>query len=155
MKSEIQNIVSLLERTFDKGAWHGPAVKEALADLSADEASHRLPGTHSIIELVGHMTAWRRYLIKKLSGDFSYKVTDDLNFPQAVDWNVVVEELLDSQVQLIAALKALPAEKLSEQVPWTEESFTYYRIIHGIIHHDLYHAGQIILIRKASAKQSL
>jgi uncharacterized damage-inducible protein DinB len=155
MDPEIQNIVSLLERTFEKNAWHGPAVKEVLAGLSAEEAFHRLPNTHSIIELVAHMTAWRRYLINSLSGDFSYKVTDDLNFPNANDWNMTLEELIDSQQQLIAALKALPSEKLSIQVPWTEQSFTYYTIIHGLIHHDLYHAGQIILIRKATAQQSL
>lgn len=155
MHAEIHNLVSLLQLTFEKGAWHGPAVKEVLAGLSKEEAVQRLPHTHSIIELISHMTAWRTYLIKRLSGDFSYKVTDERNFPQQENLHAAVEELTLSQHQLIAAVGALPAEKLSAQVPWTEEPFTYYTLIHGIIHHDLYHAGQIKLIRKAVAKQTL
>lgn len=155
MHPEIRNIVSLLQRTFEKGAWHGPAVKEVLAGLSEEEALQRLPHTHSIIELIGHMTAWRTYLTKRLSGDLSYNVTDHLNFPQVESLRTAMEELTASQRQLIAALEALPAELLTAQVPWTEESFTYYTIIHGIIHHDMYHAGQIMLIRKAAAKQTL
>ena len=154
MGSEMQNIVSLLKRTFEGGAWHGPSVKETLATVSEQQAFHRLPNTHSIIELVAHMTAWRRYLLKKLAGDLTYRITDELNFPQPHDWNQTVQELKETQNELLKAIGALPLANLNEQVPWTKEPFTYYTLLHGIIHHDLYHIGQINLIRKSGLEQS-
>ena len=154
MEAELHNLVSLLERTFTKGAWHGPSVMETLDTVSGRQAFNRLAGTHSIIELVAHMTAWRRYVLKKLAGDHSYKITEELNFPSPQDWITAVRELEETQHHLVTALRSLPAGQLYEQVSWTEQPFTYHAILHGIIHHDLYHIGQINLIRKATAEQT-
>lgn len=154
MTMEIKNIVSLLRRTYEGGAWHGPSVKEALADVTQKTAFHRLPHTHSIIELVAHMTAWKTSVARRLSGDYLYKVTEEMNFPNPQDWHATVQQLDESQGALLAAIEVFDSGKLDQQVPWTDESFTYYAIIHGIIHHDLYHAGQIVLIKKSAVEQS-
>lgn len=154
MDPEIQNMVSLLERTFEKGAWHGPSVKETIANISEKQAFSSVPNSHSIIELVAHMTAWRKYVIRKLAGELTYSVTDDLNFPKASDWGQTVAELVATQTELLTALRALPVTQLYEQVPWTQEPFTYYSFVHGIIHHDLYHIGQVNLIKKSWHEQS-
>ena len=155
METEIQHILSLLRKTYEKGAWHGPTVKESLEALSEDQAFNRLQHTHSIIELVAHMAAWRKYVTKKLKGDTDYKVTEELNFPQPDNWQKTLKELHESQVELLAAIEAFAPASLMEQVPWTHEPFSYYTILHGIIHHDLYHIGQINLIRKATLAQPL
>ena len=155
METEIQHILSLLRKTFEKGAWHGPAVKESLEGLSEAHAFNRLPNTHSIIELVAHMAAWKRYVTKKLMGDVGYQVTDELNFPQPDSWEKALRELEESQHELLAAIETLAPASLMEKVPWTQEPFSYYTIIHGIIHHDLYHIGQINLIKKATVAQPL
>ena len=154
MEADLRNLVTLLERTFSKGAWHGPTVMETLEAVSVKQAFNRLEGTHSIIELVAHMTAWRRYVLKKLAGDHVFRMADELNFPSPQDWSTTVQELEETQHQLVAALRSFPAGQLYQQVPWTEQPFTYYSIFHGIIHHDLYHIGQINLIRKATSEQS-
>ena len=154
MEADLHNLVSLLERTFNKGAWHGPSVMETLETVSVKQAFNRLAGTHSIIELVAHMTAWRSYILKKLAGDHTFTMTEELNFPAPQDWGVTVKELEEIQHQLVAAFRSFPARQLYEQVAWTEQPFTYYSIFHGIIHHDLYHIGQINLIRKATREQS-
>lgn len=154
MQWEIQRIVSLLQQTFEKGAWHGPSVKEVLNKITVDQIFNRLPDTHSIIELVAHMTSWRIYVTKKLSGDDTFKVTDDLNFPQNTDWVETLQRLEESQGQLISAIEKFPEDKLTEQAAGFRDPYTYYTLIHGIIHHDLYHIGQIILIRKATATNS-
>ena len=78
MQSEIQKITSLLKKTFEGGAWHGPAVMENLANITETQALMKLPHTHSVIELVSHMVAWRNYVIKKLAGDINYKVSDEM-----------------------------------------------------------------------------
>ena len=154
MEADLHNLVRLLESTFNKGAWHGPSVMETLETVSVKQAFNRLAGTHSIIELVAHMTAWRRFILKKLAGDHTFKMTEELNFPAPQDWGMTLKELEETQHQLVAAFRSFPARQLYEQVAWTEQPFTYYSIFHGIIHHDLYHIGQINLIRKATPEQS-
>jgi uncharacterized damage-inducible protein DinB len=155
MATEIQDLISLLTKTFEKGAWHGPCVKETLDKISPEESLSRLPDTHSIIELVAHMTSWKIYVSKKLRGDADYKVRDEMNFPQPTGWSGTVRALDESQQQLLDSLQSFPPRKLQEQVPWTEEPLTYYALVHGIIHHDLYHTGQIVLIKKAAHAQTI
>lgn len=155
MSAEVQSLLTLLTKTFDKGAWHGPTVNETLQSVSPGNAFNRLAHTHSIIELVAHMTAWRKYVSNKLKGDVAYQVTDELNFPQMESWDQALHQLQESQGELLAAIEAYAPADLSQQVPWTKQSFTYYTILHGIIHHDLYHIGQIKLIMKATVPQPL
>jgi uncharacterized damage-inducible protein DinB len=147
--NELNRIAETLRNTFEKNAWHGPSVKETLKNINEESAAKRLPNTHSIIELVGHMTAWRIFTILKLKGDTSYKVTDALNFPLVADWKNVFERLEESQRQILDAIASFPPERLSEIVPHEGYKYTFYTLLHGIIHHDLYHTGQIALIKKA------
>lgn len=155
MNTEVQSLLALLTKTFEKGAWHGPTVKETLGGISPGDAFNRLPNTHSIIELVTHMAVWRDYVTRKLKGDLAYKVTDELNFPATKTWDEALMDLDKSQVDLLAAIEANAPTDLSTQVPWTTDPFTYYTILHGVIHHDLYHIGQINLIKKATMPQPL
>lgn len=148
MKTEIQNIISLLSRTFEKNAWHGPSVKEVLNDITAEQSFTKLRDTHSIIELVAHMTAWRIFVIKKLEGDENYKVEDEKNFPSETDWMKTLNDLSASQLHLLELLKDFPATKLSDVVHAPPYKYSFYTLLHGIIHHDLYHIGQIALIKK-------
>jgi uncharacterized damage-inducible protein DinB len=149
MNSEIENLLSLLHHTFEKNAWHGPSVKEVLRDINADQAFKRLEHTHSIIELVAHMTAWRVFVIKKLQGEIDYKVGDEQNFPTSNDWTTVLNDLFISQDELLEQLKNFPGPRLSEVVPHGSYRYTFFTLLHGIIHHDLYHIGQIALIKKS------
>jgi hypothetical protein len=149
MNSEIENLLSLLRNTFEKDAWHGPSVKEVLRDINANQAFKRLEHTHSIIELVGHMTTWRVFVIKKLEGKIDYKVGDDQNFPASKDWTNVLNDLFISQDKLLEQLKSFPGPRLSEVVPHGSYRYTFFTLLHGIIHHDLYHIGQIALIKKS------
>ncbi|MDH4088831.1 MAG: DinB family protein [Cyclobacteriaceae bacterium] len=148
MENEVKNIHDLLQRTFEKNAWHGPAVKEVLENITSRQSQHRLPGSHSIAELVAHMTAWRIFVIKKLGGDVHYKVAEEMNFPVPADWSVAVEELNRSQLKLLEAILAFDDSRLHEVVPHISYNYSFYTLLHGIIHHDLYHAGQIALIKK-------
>ncbi|HYC85680.1 MAG TPA: DinB family protein [Chryseosolibacter sp.] len=148
--SEITRISRLLTKSFEKNAWHGPSVREVLAQISPADSKKRLPNTHSIIELVAHMTAWRVFAVHKLSGDDGYRVGEEMNFPQLDDWLRAVRELEESQAALLDAIGRLPEGRLAELVPHHELRYTFYTLLHGIIHHDLYHLGQIILIHKAA-----
>lgn len=154
MRTEIEKITKLLHRSFEKGAWHGPTVKESIQDVTQEISSKRLPGTHSIIELVGHLSTWRNYVAKKLNGETEYTVPDEMNFPVGTDWSKAVADLEESQRNLLGAIEKFPDEKLADLVQGVTHKYTCYTMLHGIIHHDLYHTGQIILIKKAAVAQS-
>lgn len=148
MKSEIQNIINTLKHTFEKNAWHGPSVLEVLEGVNESNAIKRLGASHSIIELVAHMTAWRNYVVEKLNGNDSFELTDDENFPDYTNWQDVVTQLKENQQKLLDALAKTPTEKLNEKV--TGREFKFYVMLHGIIHHDIYHIGQIQLLKNFS-----
>ena len=148
MDEEINHIIDLLKGTFEKNAWHGPSVKEVLQDISAEQSFERITNTHSIIELVSHMTGWRMLVIRRLLGDNEYEVRDGMNFPAEADWEKAIKDLYDSQDRLIELLEVFPCARLSERVSHASFEYTYYHLLHGIIHHDLYHIGQIALIKK-------
>src|SRR5688500_16080812 len=97
MPTEIEKITKLLHRSFERRAWHGPTVKESIQDITQETSSKRLPHTHSIIELVGHLTTWRNYVVKKLNGEIEYNVADEMNFPAITDWSQAVADLEKSQ----------------------------------------------------------
>jgi uncharacterized damage-inducible protein DinB len=149
MKSEIENLTSLLKRTFEKGAWYGPSVHDVLSKVTTDNAQKKLNNTHSIIELVAHMTSWRNYVVSRLTGNIDFEVTEAMNFPSERDWVKAKADLNGSQEALMRAVASFPVEKLNELVPQATHRYTYYTLIHGIIHHDIYHTGQISLILKA------
>lgn len=151
--TESKRIAALLAKTYTGEAWHGPAVMEVLSDLGRSQWETRLGNSHSVIELVAHMITWRRFVIRQLQGDAAYKVTEAENFPKidtadADAWRGQLALLDHSQMELMALLENTPAEKLEEVVPG--RSYSFYTMLHGIIQHDLYHLGQIILLGKHS-----
>jgi hypothetical protein len=152
MASEVARIARQLEKAFDKQPWYGTSVIGILKDVDP-AIVHRKLGPHSIIILLGHMTMWRRYVIAKLAGDDEFEVSDEMNFhePPATReaWLGALEELKNSQNELISAMLKFPGDRLGELVPKASHKYTWYTLLHGIIQHDIYHLGQIALLRKA------
>ncbi|MEN0005805.1 MAG: DinB family protein [Bacteroidota bacterium] len=149
--SEIQTIVALLQRTFNGSAWHGPNVLSVLEALSMEQLSQKRGNSHTIITLVAHMLAWRVFTLKKLQGDEDYDVTEALNFPvlpvTEENWNHLMQQLKYNQQQLLTLLEQQSDDLLQQVVPGKD--YPYFLLLHGNIHHDLYHLGQIVLLSKA------
>ena len=146
MKTEVQKLGNILRHTFEKNAWHGLAVMEVLNSIDEQIVHKKFNSTHSIIELVAHMTAWRVFVTEELSGNINYKVSQEMNFPVVKSWQEAVDGLVASQEKLLAQLEKFPAERLSDVVP--NKPYKFFTMLHGIAHHDLYHLGQIVLIKK-------
>ncbi|WP_128543589.1 DinB family protein [Larkinella soli] len=153
---ELIRIIDLLNTTYEgEEAWHGPSLVEVLRGVSPEMAGRRLtPNTHSIAELVFHITSWRIFGVKKMQGDGEFDIkTPEKNFGslQVIDdfeWEALQMELSLSQEELVNELdKRDDDEFLEDIVPGRD--YTYYDLLHGIINHDTYHAGQISLIKKA------
>lgn len=150
---EVERILDQLYRAFEGDAWHGPPVRELLRDVAAKKAAARpAVGNHSIWELVLHIIAWQRAVVRRLAGEELIKLPADENWPVVVDasepaWERAREDLTMSYRQLHDAIARLADSWLSETVPGKD--YSVYVMLHGVIQHDLYHAGQIALLKNA------
>lgn len=147
MMEEIERIRRQLERTYSGDAWHGPSLRSVLEGIGADQASARpIEEAHSIAELAAHILTWRNEVLRRLEGKGG-DVPVEGDWPEPADWSETLERLDRSQDRLTSAVAALSEEVLDEKVKGRRES--HYVLLQGLIHHDIYHAGQIALLKKA------
>lgn len=155
--SETARIADQLRRAFSGEAWHGDSLVEILNGVTAAQASARpVKRAHSIWELVLHITAWDSAVRRRLAGE-AVDLSDEQNFPPVMDtsegaWLRAVEQAKRVHGELIEAVTAFPDERLSEKVPGKKSEpdwYDFYFMLHGVVQHELYHAGQIALLKKA------
>jgi uncharacterized damage-inducible protein DinB len=157
--SEIQRIIDQMDRAFSGDAWHGPPLKSLLDGLSAEDASeHPIERAHSIWELVRHIATWNTIVAKELSGA-SVEVTPELDWSAAADsseieWQRAVQNLSEAHDRLRKATEALRDDELDVR-PAKRTNNTCYLMLHGVVQHDLYHAGQIAILKKALQSRSV
>jgi uncharacterized damage-inducible protein DinB len=150
--SEINRILDQMDRAYSGEAWHGPSLWSLLEGISAEDASrHSVHGAHSIWELVNHVAAWNGIVARRLAGE-SPEVTAKMDWPPVwdaseVDWKRSLEHLSESHGRLRQAVERLHDGQLDEKLSAKGDSF--YVTLHGLIQHDLYHAGQIAILKKA------
>jgi uncharacterized damage-inducible protein DinB len=149
---ETERIAGQLERSLQGEAWHGPALMELLRDVTAAEAAARpIASAHSIWELVDHVTAWLRFTERRLEGA-EYEVSDAENFPVVANGSEAAWEA--SRGRLVGATEALRDKVLRLDETQLEDAvagkkFSVYFLLHGLVQHNLYHAGQIALLKRA------
>ena len=150
--TETARIADQLRHAFEGGAWHGPSVLELLADVdAATAAAHPLPDVHSIWELVLHIAAWDDAVNRRIVTRKAVKLTDAQNFPPIKDkskvaWKEALAGLKKTHDGLARTVAALPDARLTERVPG--KSYNLYFMLHGVTQHELYHAGQIAILKK-------
>ncbi|PWT79353.1 MAG: hypothetical protein C5B44_06980 [Acidobacteria bacterium] len=150
--SELERIEQQLGRAFEGGAWHGPAVLEVLKDVNAQQAAARpVPGAHSIWELVLHITAWEGACRRRLDGERA-EVPDVTDWPKVTSvtdeaWQAAKEKLVNGNREL--RKKILSIDETTLDQPILPGMSSIYQTIHGVVQHDLYHAGQIALLKRA------
>jgi len=154
--SEVDRIRDQFRRAFDGEAWHGPAVLALLDGVTAEQAAaHPIQGAHSIWELTMHIEAWERACLRRLNGDPA-QLTDDENFRPIDDksdaaWERTKQELIDTHRELMDAIVRVDESRLNEPIiaNATTPFSSVYVTLHGGVQHDLYHAGQIAILKKA------
>jgi uncharacterized damage-inducible protein DinB len=154
MRTELQRLEEQLRLSFEGEAWHGPSVMEALDGITADVASaHPIEGAHSIWELVLHLAATYRLVLRRLSGD-SRPLSPEEDWsavptPIEANWSAAVEELRRLNAQLRDAVSNFREDRLDEPIVEHPPYPAYAQFI-GTTQHDLYHAGQIVLLKRAA-----
>lgn len=150
--SEIRRILDQMDRAFSGDAWHGPALMHVLEGISAEDASkHAVRGAHSIWELVHHIGAWNTIVRHRIEGE-AVEVTAERDWPPVWEvsetaWKRALEVLVESRARLRQAVESLSDDQLEQLLPGS--SVSRYAALHGLVQHDLYHAGQIAILKKA------
>lgn len=150
---EISRIADQLKRAFEGDAWHGPAVLEVLEGVNARAAAAKpVRGAHSIWEIVLHIAAWDGAIRRRMEGQ-ALQLSDEQDFPPVRDtsdaaWRSALGNLKQRHAELIQVLLAMPDYRLTGQVPGKD--YDFYHMLHGAVQHELYHAGQIALLKKVA-----
>lgn len=155
---EISRIVDQLEREHAGDPWHGSPLSQILEGVTHSHAAAKpIAAAHSIWELVLHIAAWKNEVRRRLSGA---PAAD----PQEGDWPAV-REVSDAAWRdardhlelahrlLVSAVRDLPETKLFEPTNDARNremgtGVTYYELLHGAVQHDVYHAGQIAVLKR-------
>ena len=153
--SEVARIQDQLRRALDGDAWHGPALGELLRDVTAERAAARpLPGGHTIWEIVLHIATWEDVVQRRAEGEAVASVPDAVDWPlpaggDGAAWDETRRRLADVHRRLLDTIGGLDDARLEDRVPGKDQ--TLYVMLHGVVQHDLYHAGQIALLKRATA----
>jgi hypothetical protein len=141
----------ILDEGYGPGAWHGPDLKAALADVSSDLAYWRPgAGRHNIAEIALHHAYCARNVRAKVSGieaePFVVEGDDWFDVPdaKALAWSIVLEVVEREQSRLAAVAGDINSGRAQSPLPEADR----VALVLGITCHAIYHAGQIQLIKK-------
>jgi uncharacterized damage-inducible protein DinB len=151
--SEVKRIAGQLHASLTGPAWHGPSLLEILDGVTADEArQHPVAAAHSMAEIVPHLTAWMSAAERRLAGE-SIELEGDADWPpvtDAFDWTAAVQGLRDAAEALGVRIRTLSDDDLTTiRVRSYGHEYSAYVLLHGVVQHNLYHAGQLAVLKKA------
>ena len=154
MHPEIEHLLALLDEAYKRAAWHGPNLRGSIRGLTAREAAWRpKPGRHNIWEIVVHAAYWKYTVRRRLLGEKrgSFSLAGSNWFLRPADrsekaWRADIVLLDQEHQRLRTAVAAFQAEYLDRSARGSKT--LPRRLIAGIALHDVYHAGQIQLIKK-------
>jgi uncharacterized damage-inducible protein DinB len=149
-----------LRKGYSDDPWHGPAITDLLADVTAGEAaSHPVPGAHSIWEIVLHMISWQNEVRRRLGGK-PPSMPEEGDWPEPADpseatWRKDQDRLATALREMTDDLSGHKEEDLDtpggslERDPALGTGVTFRSMVNGLVQHNAYHGGQIALLRKA------
>ncbi|GLH72708.1 hypothetical protein GETHLI_12100 [Geothrix limicola] len=141
-----------LERAFQGGAWHGPALMELLAGVDGAMAQWRPgPAGHSIAEIVGHLRYWMEDARRQILGGPGSPGEPGADWGASepdteAAWQALGAALEEAHCGLRTAVQQLEEGALDEARPGSDT--TIRGLLLGTLQHNAYHAGQIALLRK-------
>jgi hypothetical protein len=147
-------LLEMLDQAFDRKAWHGPNLRGSIRGLTAGQAAWRPgPERHSIAEQVLHAAYWKYTVRRLLRGDkrgsFPLKGSNWFRVEDGLEqdgWRAHVLLLEAEHRALRMAVAEVPPAHWPERPPGSKYSRLF--LVQGIIAHDLYHAGQIQLLKR-------
>jgi uncharacterized damage-inducible protein DinB len=153
MSGEARRLEEQLRRALEGDAWHGPSVLESVAGVSAEQAAaHPIPGAHSIWELVLHLGTDYVLVLRRLAGEGRplSPAEDWPSCPEPTEenWRKAVQEMAALNQELRHKVRDFPEDRLDQPLVPGSPHTAYTQFI-GVTQHQLYHAGQISLLKRA------
>ena len=108
MTRELERLEEQIRRAFEGEAWHGPSVREALADVTPEAAAARpIEGAHNIWELTLHMAGTYRLVLRRLAGqDAQLTPAEDwpeVPAPSEANWRAAIDTLATTRARFLSA----------------------------------------------------
>lgn len=153
-RGELPLLLRILDEAYEKQAWHGPNLKGSLRGVSVQQAVWTPgPDRHSIRDLVRHTAYWkyanRRRLTGEKRGSFPLEGSNwfaDSDAPTEKAWRGDVALLEKEHRRLREVVAALSPKALAQKSPGSRHRVD--TLVYGIAAHDVYHAGQIQLVKR-------
>ena len=152
--SPSDSLLVLLDTSYNRASWHGVNLRGSLRRVSLEIAAWRpAPGAHNVWELMVHAAYWKYAAWRRLTGATrgSFPLDGSNFFARPVEateaaWRADLRLLDTMHRDLRAVVAATKASTLERRLPGSK--VTRLRLITGVAAHDLYHAGQIQLLKK-------
>ena len=150
-------LLASIDAAYDKRSWHGPNLRGSLAGITREQAAFRpADNRHNIWELVVHAAYWKYDIRRRLTGEQSRSFAlDGSNFwtrpveGSLAEWHADLALLQREHDQLRRAVAAFPPARWTRKAPG--KPFNYEGLVRGVAAHDLYHAGQVQLLKRLQA----
>ena len=158
MSPQVALHLKALDQGYDHKSWHGPILKGSLRGLSAEQAAWRpAPSRHNVWEIAVHAAYWKYSVLRRLvrlrgeeEARFPVKGSNWFARPEGPPdekaWKADLKLLEEMHRRLRAAVASLSEADL-ETIP-EGSSTTVVDLVLGVAYHDIYHAGQIQLLKR-------
>ena len=147
-------LLDTLTRSFDGGAWHGPAVLDTLEGVKPEHAAWQPPGgAHTVWEIALHIAAWANEVAQRLEGGGAGEPAEgDYPAPNG-NWDDALAAVRASRTRLLTVVEKLSEKDLDKRIGQEHNAelatgFTYAGSIEGLAQHNAYHAGQMRILLK-------
>ena len=152
--STTELLLASIDEAFDERSWHGTNLRGSLRGVTPGQGAWRpAPGRHNIWELMVHAAYWKYDIRRRLTGEkaHSFAIPGSNFWPRPLEgtpgeWRRDLRLLEDEHVQLRAAVAGFPPARWTRKAPG--KPFNFEGLVRGVAAHDLYHAGQIQLLRR-------
>lgn len=149
--NETQRIQSLFTELYHGQPWLNVTLHDTLSRITSEQAVKRpVKDANTIWEIVIHMIAWRKNVLQRIQGKVvetpSNNYIEKVKHNSEEAWQKTLEALETSQKEWLYTLNTCTEADFKNEYP--ANNLTYYQHIHGIIQHDAYHLGQIVLLAK-------
>lgn len=156
---QIKLLLEVYDQAYDHIAWHGTNLRGSLKGLKINELLYRpQPKRHNIWEIALHCAYWKYVVLRRMiggkKGDFPRKPSNFPRLPKEPTlalWKEDLALLEDIHQKLREAIEIFPESKLYKTPENSKVSFI--ATIYGAASHDLYHAGQIQLLKRMARMQ--
>jgi uncharacterized damage-inducible protein DinB len=149
-----QRIADAYRSVTLKDAWYGPSLAELLAQISPELATTPpLPGAHSASELLQHLLLWNERVRNTSDSHQLEPWQGEKDWAEAsIPWNELLARWNKSRDLLEERIRNFPVADFPKQVPG--RSYSYEKLLEGIVQHTIWHAGQIAMVRSMLRSQS-